>query len=59
MPEPEQAPIFIQYLDDERFITNTEFKLYVDEILVCERGDFVETFMVYLASFYAFRHILS
>ena len=44
VPEPEQAPIFIQYLDDERFVTNTEFKLYVDAILVCESGDFVETF---------------
>ena len=54
VPEPEQAPIFIQYLDDERFVTNTEFKLYAAGILVCESGDFVETFIVQLPSFYAF-----
>ena len=28
--------------------------MYVDGILVCEIGDFVETFIVYLASFYSF-----
>lgn len=57
IPEPEVAPVFIGFHDNQtpdRFVDLTTFFVYVEGVEVCECGDFIEAFQIYLCCFSIF-----
>ena len=53
-PEPQTAPVFIKVDTSKTFCDVTDFHIFVDGNEVCESGDLVGSFILYVASFFAF-----